>query len=215
MKLATLFVQIGLLLYMLQSNAQVGIGTTNPSAMLHVKGGVRLEHSSSGNEKILKVNQQGEVRWARPFLLEIISTTLPSKGLNIENQNVHRYTNLSITLPRGRYIVKGIFLLNASPNLTNMQSCWVTAYLSDSATIGQFSSDIIPQSANQMSGGIIGPAIYNILEGSIAIENSTMAPKTYYLWAYKKNYGSSNTSYIVNFASSAWGENILYAVPFD
>ena len=66
-----------------------------------------------------------------------------------------------------------------------------------------------------MSGGIIGPAIYNILDGSIAIENSTMAPKTYYLWAFKKNYGNSNSSYIVNFGSAAWGENILYAVPFD
>ncbi len=215
MKLATLFAKIGLLLYMLQSNAQVGIGTTTPSAMLHVKGGVRLEHSSSGNDKILKVNQQGEVRWARPFLLEIINTTLPQAGLNIVEQNVAKYTNLKITLPRGRYIVKGIFLLNASPNLNNMQSTWVTAYLSDSATNSDYSTDVIPQSANQMSGGIIGPAIYNILEGSIAIENTTMAPKTYYLWAFKKNYGNSNTSYIVNFGSSDWGENILYAVPFD
>lgn len=215
MKLATLFAKIGLLLFMLQSNAQVGIGTTTPGAMLHVKGGVRLEHSSSGNEKILKVNQQGEVRWARPFLLEIINTTLPSTGLNIVEQNVPKYTNLKITLPRGRFIVKGIFLLNASPNLNNMQSSWVTAYLSDSATSADYSTDVIPQSANQMSGGIIGPAIYNILEGSIAIENSTMAPKTYYLWAFKKNYGNSNSSLISNFASSAWGENILYAVPFD
>lgn len=215
MKLILLFVRIGLLLFIINSSAQVGIGTTSPNAMLHVKGGVRLEHSSSGNEKILKVNQQGEVRWARPFLLEIISTTLPNTGLNITEVNTPRYTNLSITLPRGRYIVKGIFLLNASPTLNSKQSIWVTAYLSDSSTNSNFSNDIIAQSANQMSGGIIGPAIYNILDGSIAIENSTTAPKTYYLWAKKNDYGNTNTSYIVNFASSAWGENILYAVPFD
>ena len=55
--------------------------------MLHVKGDTRLEHSSSGSDKILKVNQDGEVRWARPFMLEIIGTTLPVTGLNISEIN--------------------------------------------------------------------------------------------------------------------------------
>lgn len=210
-----LLIYTALLLFLTSGYSQIGIGTVTPEAMLHVKGDTRLEHSSSGSDKILKVNQDGEVRWARPFMLEIIGTTLPVTGLNISEINTPRYTNLSITLPRGRYIVKGIFLLNASNTLTTKEAIWVTCYLSDSSTSSAFTTDVIPLSANQMSGGLIGPAIYNILEGSIAIENNTSAPKTYYLWASKTNHGTSHTRYIVNFGSSNWGENVLYAVPFD
>jgi len=205
------------------SYSQIGIRNTNPDANLAVHGTMRLEHYTQGEGKVLVSNATGDVRWAAPFSLRYVSGRLAPAGeyRDIVEGNP-QYTRARITLAPGGWLFKSIILLNnRHGNLAENQTVFATVYLSDSATDPTYSADYIDASARDMSGSLIGPSTYGLIDGAVVIRNTSTASKTYYLWG-KLEYFTDNSNSptrraisLNNVATDAWGENVIYAIPIE
>jgi len=198
----------------------VGINNSNPEAYLDVNGTIRLEHSSQGINKILIANSDGEVRWGAPFELTFIDGNLPLEGRGVTFTDTRpHYTKATITLEPGSYMLRAVLLINNAIALNYKQSFYLNAFLSDSSDSSNFSSDYLDGSAKIMGGTLIGPNTYGLIDGNVAIRNSTSSPKTYYLWVqleeFKAAGSASATIRILDFTSKSWGENIFYAIPIE
>jgi len=204
------------------SSEGVGINVLNPETSFDVKGSIKLEHSSQGVDKVLVANADGEVRWGAPFVLNFINGILPvsSEGGNFTDTSSH-YTKAKIVLDPGSYLVRGVFLIHNLERLALNQSYYLRVFLSDSEQSPLLTDDYLSYSAKVMSGTLIGPNKFGLIDGNLAIRNATDAPKTYYLWVDLEEYETpTNTSQkaainIEKFASSHWGENIFYAIPIE
>ncbi|UYW00553.1 hypothetical protein K5I29_08345 [Flavobacterium agricola] len=200
----------------------IGINNPNPKAPLDINGTMRLEHYSQGEGKILVSNADGDSRWTSPFSLKFYTGELPPSrtGLYLEGIAA-KYTSAKITLKPGGYLIKTILLLNNSGTLNYNQSIFVTAYFSDSTENPDYSADYILDSAKEMSGSLIGPSVYGLIDGSVLIRNTSNEEKTYYLWAKKEDFKDNSTSpspttiRLNDLASQAWGENVIYAIPIE
>lgn len=206
----------------------VGINNPQPKTDLDIVGTMRLEHYTQAEGKVLVANQSGDVRWTAPFTLKFNLVELPNRGINISGVG-SRYTGISIKLRPGGFLIKTILLLNNSGGLLEEnQSTFVTVYLSDRSggdTVPegseQFSADYIPGSAKEISGSLVGPSRYGLIDGSVSIRNNSNVEKTYYLWAKKEDFTDTSTLptrravNINDLGSKNWGENIIYSIPIE
>ncbi|GAB4204457.1 MAG: hypothetical protein Fur0023_12260 [Bacteroidia bacterium] len=128
-----------------------------------------------------------------------------------------QYTKAYIDLPPGKWIVF-VFLFmvpgNASGNLlTGGADIYCRLTFSDYATsfVG-VSPDV--NGSPFVGGTITTPAYFDITKGTIVINNSTNTIKRYYLWGQILRFGTSPPfSQLLNFATTAWGENQFFAIP--
>lgn len=125
------------------------------------------------------------------------------------NAPAFQYTNASITLPPGKWVVFATVLLNPTTAFTS-GACWVRSSFSESNVTFSYSPDII--GSFLISGSLIAPCAYGLVTGQIVINNTSGVNKTYYYWANKENFGGY-TGGINGYAWSGWAENQLFAVP--
>lgn len=121
-----------------------------------------------------------------------------------------QYTNASITLPPGKWVVFGTVLLTPNTGTFTSGACWVRSSFSNSNVTFSYSPDII--GSPLISGALVAPCIYGLVTGQVVINNTSMANKTYYYWANKENMGGY-TGGINGYAWTSWGENQLFAIP--
>lgn len=94
-------------------------------------------------------------------------------------------------------------------------TAWVKSYFSDDNTTGAYTADYIPNSAMVISGSLRDQInLYSTLQGSVLIYNKTNADKTYYYWATMEGF-PDNTIKVPGFADGSYGENIIFAIPFE
>lgn len=196
------------------AHSQVGMGTTTPEETLHIKGTLRLENPSQGTGKLLQVFDNGSMKWS-------VSTPSPIIGYIETNDGIDtffttpRYIKGRIDLPPGKWIVKMSQLISASFRGDSTAGAVAETYFTDSSTLSTPTSDYIPNSATVMSGTCKGPNIYGMLIGNVLLNNISGNTKSYYLWGTLSPVGTGSSHTVLNFAASWWGENRIYAVPFE
>jgi len=141
-----------------------------------------------------------------------IRGTLAGPGQNLtSNCYTYQYLNSYIDLPPGKWIVYSVQLLSPT-TLSTTGSIWVRTTLSDNSTCIGSSSDII--GSVLISGLLPHDARYNLLNGQIFINNTSGSVKRYYYCGCKEPYNGYNAN-LVNFSTTSWGENQLYALPAE
>lgn len=222
LSLATL--AIGLVLSAQTGN--VGIGTTSPTATLHVATTnqyiLRQEdaiNTSNANYTIQSADDFGTFQKVPTDVFRSVQlTTLPSAGATVSQTNPSwQTTTMSITLPPGKWQITGALVLRPSVDLSGNSDTVLNCKLSVADTnAGVIPSNDIVTGALTGSGYFYGsyysPSEYQMMKGNIYVNNSSNASKTYYFIA---NIGRINntTANFSNFGSSAELENQIFALP--
>ncbi|MDC8101794.1 hypothetical protein [Chryseobacterium rhizosphaerae] len=195
-------------------NAQVGIGLNSPQETLHVKGTLRLENPSEGIGKVLQVFNNGSMKWSVSTASPLLGTIETNNGINTFF-TTPRYLNGRIDLPPGKWIVKMSQLISAAFTGDSTAGAVAETYFTDSNMSSSPTSDYLPNSATIMSGSCKGSNLYGMLVGNILLNNQTNNLKSYYLWGTLTPVGTGGSHSVYGFSASYWGENRIYAVPFE
>jgi len=142
-----------------------------------------------------------------------IRGVLAPPGQNLtSNCHTYQYLDSYIDLPPGKWIVYSVQLLNPS-FISTTGSIWVRTTLSDNSSCNPASSsDII--GAPLISGLLPHDAPYSLVNGQIFINNTSGSVKRYYYCGCRESYNGYNAN-LVNFSTTGWGENQLYALPAE
>ena len=143
-----------------------------------------------------------------------IRGTLPGPGTQNLTSNcyTYQYLNSYIDLPPGKWIVYSVQILSP-PSVSTTGSIWVRTTLSDNSSCNPlYSSNII--GSVLISGLLPHDARYSLLNGQIFINNNSGSVKRYYYCGCKEPYNGYNAN-LVNFSTTIWGENQLYALPAE
>jgi hypothetical protein len=138
---------------------------------------------------------------------------LPNTAQNLtSNCYTYQYLNSYIDLPPGKWIVYSVQILSP-PSVSTTGSIWVRTTLSDNSSCNPlYSSNII--GSVLISGLLPHDARYSLLNGQIFINNTSGSVKRYYYCGCKEPYNGYNAN-LVNFSTTIWGENQLYALPAE
>jgi|GEM_PF-3012733 len=199
-------------------DGNVGIGTNAPSRALHINNGkIRIVDGSQVNNNFLACDANGVGTW-KPIIIKSIYGTIGNAGVNIPyNTNNFLYTNCYIDLPPGRYSVVVNMLM--TPQVVNPttggspanSSFWLRSTFSES-TSGTITSSGDIVGGTLASAGLVGPAKYITLTGTIIINNSSAGTKRYYYCAGQTEVYNTTQS-IGGFGSNYWNENSIVATP--
>ena len=142
-----------------------------------------------------------------PIVIGVFSNTAPSNDVNSADYNTGTY----IELPAGKWVVNATMLLrNRDRLLPGDVAFWIRAAFSTSP------SSFI-QAGNTLSGSLVGPSQYGLMNGIVVINNTSGIPQKYYLWRTKSDYygpSYSGVGVLDNFAG-AWTENQIVAMPVN
>ena len=135
----------------------------------------------------------------------------PQQNLT-SNCYTYQYLNSYIDLPPGRWIVYSVQLLEPS-SISTQGSIWVRTTLSDNTNCNPwYSSDIV--GSFLISGLLPHDARFSLVSGQIFIHNNSTNTKRYYHCGCKDPYNGYNAN-LLNFSTTTYGENQLYALPAD
>lgn len=126
-------------------------------------------------------------------------------------------------MPPGKWIVRTTFPIQQSYSAGNLGNLLTTSeflqldtYFTDAPGSSTKSSDYLPGSAEYTSGVLKGTAMLDLVDGSVILNNTTSANKTYYYYVKKTSVPSGSASKItVAYAANFWGENNFYAFPIN
>jgi hypothetical protein len=205
----------------IEDGGQVGVGTNTPSQELDVNGDIRLRgqiydvnNSSGSNDQVLVRTSTG-VDWQdQPHSSSnaVVGTIKwDAIGANLWSSGSF-YTQSTITLPPGQWIVFISSLIRNVTTLSSSQAIWATLTLSDNTSSYGPSPDII--GGANVAGNLHGPSTYGMANGSILINNTSGSNKTYYLWGISFIAWGGPSVQLDNFGQTS-GETKLFAVPVN
>lgn len=165
---------------------KVGIGTYKPGAKLEVNtgstaGAVKIVDGTQGAGKVLTSDANGLATWKDQRLVMIqgvrgTGVTIPSTTMS-----TYIYTGSRITLPPGKYMVTVQSLMTVGGTLYSNAHIWLRTTFSDSPTTFSPSNDISTATGGNLISGLLPQgARFNMLSGSVIINNTGTSPKTYY-----------------------------------
>ncbi len=194
------------------TNGRVGIGNTAPAYKLVVNNGstngaIQIVDGTQAAGYVLTSDASGVGTWQKTQVVASYSTL--GAGVSVPYNTVgYLYTGTSITLPPGKYSVSVSMLMSGGTAPSN-SSFWVRTTFGDASNSTVPSPDII--GSNLASGGLIGPATYAMLNGSIIINNTSGSNKTYYYLA-GNTVATGTTQTLGGFGGSGWGEDNIVAI---
>ena len=224
----------------------VGIGKIAPSTKLHITtggtattpnpSGFRLEDGNQNTNLVLTSDTNGVGTWKPVAATRIVGTL--GAGIDVPFKTtggVYRRTGSYIDLPSGKWEVRVTMLMPVGGvptdtfpgggTMTANDWVWLKTTFStlNQATIveSQISSDI--EGASLVSNLFFGPKSvsgepkFNMLNGSVIINNTSTASKRYYYYAgntdsqeYTTGSGKATKFYL--FGGWEWGENSITAL---
>ncbi|MBS1625767.1 MAG: collagen-like protein [Bacteroidetes bacterium] len=194
------------------TNGYWGIGTATPNYRLSVNNGttngaIQIVDGTQAAGYVLTSDANGVGTWQKTQVVASYSTL--GAGVSVPYNTVgYLYTGTSITLPPGKYSVSVSMLMSGGTAPSN-SSFWVRTTFGDASNSTGPSPDII--GSNLASGGLIGPATYAMLNGSIIINNTSGSNKTYYYLA-GNTVATGTTQTLGGFGGSGWGEDNIVAI---
>jgi hypothetical protein len=203
---------IGWGMVMNTTTGAVGIGTTTPGYKLTIvsptNGGIQIQDGTQAAGYILTSDANGVGTWQKTSV-NSTSATLGA-GVNIAyNSGTYAYTGTSITLPPGKFSVAVSMLMTSGGASPNNSSFWLRSTFGNSPGAGAASPDII--GSPLASGGLVGPSTYAMLTGTIIINNTSGANKTYYYLA-GNTAATVTTATLSLFGGSSWAEDNIVAI---
>ena len=215
----------------------VGIGKIAPSTKLHITtggtattpdpSGFRLEDGNQNTNFVLTSDTNGVGTWKPVAATRIVG--IIGAGIDvpfITAGEVYRRTGSYIDLPSGKWEVRVTMLMPVDGGTMTVNDwVWLKTTFStvNAATIveSQISSDI--EGASLVSNLFFGPKSlsndpkFNMLNGSVIINNTSTASKRYYYYAgntdsqeYTTGSGKATKFYL--FGGSNWAENSITAL---
>ncbi len=201
--------------------AHIGIGTNTPGTLVTIQnptpGAFQLVDGTQDSGYVLTSDSHGVGTWKKPSVHATYG--ILGAGVNIpytaNTATSYLFTGTTITLPPGEYSVSVTMLitpntyLGSSTNPVTPEAIWMRSTFADSANATTHSSDIVGSAL--ASGGLVAPAKFGLVAGSIIINNSSAVSKTYYYIAgYVDSYTS--TSSIMGFGGTLWAEDNIVAL---
>jgi hypothetical protein len=220
----------------------VGIGKIAPSTKLHITTGgtaatpnatgFRLEDGNQNTNFVLTSDTNGVGTWKPVAATRIVGTL--GAGVDVPFKTVgevYRKTDSYIDLPPGKWEVRVTMLMpvggvgtDGGGTMTVNDWVWLKTTFStvDATTIvgSQISSDI--EGASLVSNLFFGPKSvssepkFNMLNGSVIINNTSTASKRYYYYAgntdsqeYTTGSGKATKFYL--YGGTKWAENSITA----
>ena len=202
------------------NGTNVGIGTDTPGHLFTIQspttGVFQLKDGSQNTGYVLTSDTNGVGSWKKPSVHATYGVL--GAGVNIpytaNTATSYLYTGTTITLPPGVYSVSVTMLITTnaylgSGNPVTPEAIWMRSTFADSATATTHSSDIVGSAL--ASGGLVAPAKFGLVAGSIIINNTSATSKTYYYIAgYVDSYTSTST--INGFGGTLWSEDNIVAL---
>jgi hypothetical protein len=194
----------------------VGIGTASftPTTKLDIRAstsgtGLRLVDGSQGANKVLQSDANGNASWATN--VAITPAVIGTMGTGSAEIGQNAYTGAYITLPNGKWSVSVSMLANTSFG----GNYWLRTGFSASSTVAGLGVDGIGPTL--VSGYVLGSGRLCMLLGTVIINNTSGANKTYYFWtgAVGLYDGGSSSVTFSNLGRSAYGENSIIAYPMN
>lgn len=198
----------------LYRTGKLGIGTASftPTAQVDIRAsssgtGLRLVDASEGNGKILQSDANGNASWGTNVTLP--SAVMGVQGVGAQNSGQNANTGAYIDLPVGKWSVRVTMIAQTSSS----GSYWLRT------TFESQSGDAAVYLGPSLVGGLIqGSNRYNVLSGTVLINNNTGSTKRYlYKTSAFGDYdgGTASTMVLNNFARDQWGENSIVAYPIN
>lgn len=191
------------------STGNVGVGTTAPSAKLDVVGNIKITDGTEGDGKVLVSGINGIASWQTSTATKSLVLATMGLGANISTGGLAVQTGSFLTLGPGRWLVMTTQLVN----LTSMSGGWfnVRSTFSDSSMSTSISPDIVTNGTQGrwISGIMNSGTRWHVMNGSLIINNTSGADKTYYYYAFTDTTGTVDTF------GGSWSENQLYALPIN
>ena len=196
----------------------MGVGVpldTNPTNLVHINnatpGALRIVDGTQAANRVLTSDATGVATWRESALTGVTGNLVASgSGISIPYTQTVGFlqTGSSITLPPGRYVVNVTMLMSVFPTTsTNNSSFWLrTAFSDSSAASPTRTADTV--GSYYISGNLPGSSYFSILSGSVIINNTSGANKTYYYIAGEA-LTNNTTQSLGNF--SGWGEDSIVA----
>ena len=193
------------------NGTNVGIGTTTPGTKLTIvngtAGALQIQDGTQANGYVLTSDATGVGKWQKPSVNATYGVL--GAGVNVPyNTATYLNTGTTITLPPGKYAVFVSMLMSTGAATPSNSSFWVRSTFGDLSTSTSASPDIV--GSNLASGGLVGPAQFSLVVGTIIINNTTGANKTYY-YLVGNALATNNTSSLANFGGTANAENNIVA----
>lgn len=215
------------------ANGYVGIGNNTPATSLDIKTtgtsttpvpGIKIADGAQNENYVLTSDTDGNGLW-KPVRLTVVRG-VNGLGINIpftSTAGTYIYTGSYIALPPGKWLVTVQQLVNPSGALlTGDQWMWLRTSFSDdpSLVVGGTATpslDLTSDGPRLVSGLIQGPTSaitrFSIIQGSLVINNSSGAVKTYRYIAGDNTISGVQAGTSFDRFGGDWSENIIYAVP--
>ncbi|WDT66937.1 hypothetical protein [Cloacibacterium sp. TD35] len=175
-------------------------------------GGLKYTDGNQNAGKVLTSDANGVATW-RYSAVNLISGTISTATSAVPLNQNYVYTGSYIDLPPGKWNVTVTMIINYGVDLQSGAGLWIRSTFCDSSSTFGYSTDIIGPSY-RISGGLIGPAQYALLQGSITFNNTTNATKRYYYWKENSQWaGSTNPTWNIYNFGSLHDENSIIAAP--
>ena len=190
-----------------------GIKVTSDGTAATPKSALQVVDGGQASGKALISDGSGNASW-KDIQVNAISGTFPSSGVTLTGNSA--YTGASISLPPGKWMINlGSTVTAGTTIFANGASNWITFTVQDgnSGSTEATTSDYINNYSGIRAGaGYIGTGSFKtFVSGAFAVNNSSTASKTYFIWINQEKYGSAANAGGA-FSSSGW-ERYLYATP--
>jgi len=200
------------------SEGKLGIGNLTPSAKTDIYTeepgyGFRLADGTQKNGALLTyINNSGDAAWREKTHIKIVAADGQFSGpVNSELQYVCR----KVTLEPGKWLLRTLFLMHTKTDASIDSGFYAKFAWAEKNSSGTYFLTSDATFGNSIGGAYIWR--YGLARGMTIIENTSSAPKTYYLVnQYPEFWGgfdsTINWDYLGN---EVWKETSIVAFPAD